>query len=49
MVQNEIIDLSPNECYATTKREIILKTNESYSTVNVPVKPSEYEEIDCDL
>ena len=44
-VQNEVIEVSPNECYAAAAKGIVMKTNESYAAVCFSQKPPEYEEI----
>ena len=44
-VQNEVIEVSPNECYAAAAKGIVMKTNESYAAVCFSEKPPEYEEI----
>ena len=44
-VQNEVIEVSPNECYAAAAKGIVVETNESYAAVGFPQKLPEYEEI----
>ena len=44
-VQNEVIEVSPNECYAAAVKGIVMETNESYAAVCFSEKPSEYEDI----
>ena len=44
-VQNEVIEVSRNECYAAAEKGIVMKTNESYAAVCFSEKPPEYEEI----
>ena len=44
-VQNEVIEVLPNECYAAAVKGIVMETNESYAAVGFSEKPPEYEEI----
>ena len=44
-VQNEVIEVSPNECYAAAAKGVVMETNESYAAVCFSEQPPEYEEI----
>ena len=44
-VQNEVIEVSPNEFYAAAAKGIVMETNESYAAVCFSEQPPEYEEI----
>ena len=44
-VQNEVIEVSPNECYDAAAKGIVMKTNDSYAAVCFSENPPEYVDI----